>query len=450
MIHLLYNFLGISNLDYKAKTFIMTYVLLMSIFIFLTSLTSTFYILFALDKLNGDYELYSSLVAVLFFIQAITDYPTGAVGDWIGQKWVIASASLFFGISFFFLANAHNYETLLISTVFLALGSAQQSGTFGAWFDNNYKHYVGQQDSNKQIYIEFGGKFGNIIALILGTSFIVGGLLITFSSREFVFAIQGVFFLIFALIFIFFFKDHENIERKTPNLKSYFNLLGDGFITTFNNKTLRILILGVVITSSGMSIWGNLILFPMYASYAKTDDFTGLLRAIIFFLGAILGIIYSANIKRVKNQKKLLANLLLISDAIFFIIFFLLFVFMPAGSETSIDFFKFSIVILCFIVGTFSMNIMGLLMPRFYLDLIPDENRNSVYSLLPTLIMIVSIFTVPIGGYLIKNYGIKFVLLLLAIWGLFGGMISSSAIRNYSKLEDIQELDEVGEIQVIA
>jgi hypothetical protein len=47
---------------------------------------------------NGDYfaglTLVGFLAIIQMAIQTALDYPTGALGDWIGQRYVIASALL--------------------------------------------------------------------------------------------------------------------------------------------------------------------------------------------------------------------------------------------------------------------------------------------------------------------------------------------------------------------
>ncbi|TFF91469.1 hypothetical protein EU546_08565, partial [Candidatus Thorarchaeota archaeon] len=58
-------------------------------------LSSTFYVVFVAGALGGgDFLQGMALVGVLVVVQMATqtllDYPTGAVGDWIGQRYVIA------------------------------------------------------------------------------------------------------------------------------------------------------------------------------------------------------------------------------------------------------------------------------------------------------------------------------------------------------------------------
>ena len=74
-------------------------------------LSTTFYVIFVAEALGGGTGHYLEgmglvgvLVVIQMVIQTLLDYPTGAIGDWIGQRWVIASAQLCFTISFFMLS----------------------------------------------------------------------------------------------------------------------------------------------------------------------------------------------------------------------------------------------------------------------------------------------------------------------------------------------------------
>ncbi len=94
-------------------------------------------------------------------------------------------------------------------------------------------------------------------------------------------------------------------------------------------------------------------------------------------------------------------------------------------------------MILTFTIAFGPRYLADVLKPRFYLDVIPDENRNAVYSLIPTLIMIVSIFAVPLGGVLIETLGQRTTLLILAVNGLFGASITAFAIYRHKIEKEI-------------
>ena len=58
-------------------------------------LSTTFFMVFVAEALGGGsfidgMMLVGLLVVVQMIVQTLLDYPTGALGDWIGQRYVIA------------------------------------------------------------------------------------------------------------------------------------------------------------------------------------------------------------------------------------------------------------------------------------------------------------------------------------------------------------------------
>jgi hypothetical protein len=70
---------------------------------------------------------------------------------------------------------------------------------------------------------------------------------------------------------------------------------------------------------------------------------------------------------------------------------------------------------------------------RFFLDTIPDENRNSIYSLIPTLLLISSAPVAIISGSLIKNLGIPTTALILGTVGIFAVFFFYLSLSGYQK-----------------
>jgi len=68
-------------------------------------LSTTFYVIFIAEALGGgDFMQCMGLVGVLVVIQltvqTIFDYPTGGIGDWLGQRYIIFSAFILYGVVF--------------------------------------------------------------------------------------------------------------------------------------------------------------------------------------------------------------------------------------------------------------------------------------------------------------------------------------------------------------
>ncbi|MHA2079351.1 MAG: hypothetical protein ACW99X_17295 [Candidatus Thorarchaeota archaeon] len=98
MASLYHKALSIADLNPDAKQFISRATSLMLVYSFAVMLTNTFLILHALEFVTLT-EL-SLILSVQFLIQAIASYPSGAIGDWIGQRWVLFAAALSYGVGF--------------------------------------------------------------------------------------------------------------------------------------------------------------------------------------------------------------------------------------------------------------------------------------------------------------------------------------------------------------
>ncbi|MFW9997150.1 MAG: MFS transporter, partial [Candidatus Odinarchaeota archaeon] len=421
-----YRFFGIDQLNEQAKKFVFKSLNIILLFIFVIMLTNTFFILYALEYVSPA-EL-GIIIAVRFLVQGLTDYPTGAIGDWIGQRWVLFFAALFYCTGFITLSQATTFPTLLFAFLILALADGQQSGAFQAWMDNNYKIYA-PEDNERRIYTEMFGKFMMANQILMALAFIIGGFLVTLYGRAEVFIIQGVLLGLMAFLFVYFIRDHHSIKRQKPNMKAYFSLLGEGITTSFNNRTLRLIIAGICISSAFMAIWGQLMLFPFYESYGKTDDMTGLLRSIIFIIGAIITGLMAIPAKKLRNPQKWLGITTAISGTGFLWGIYLIRVFNPPPETFNIISYVFVIVGFALIGILFSLS--NVLMPRFYLEIIPDKNRNSVYSLMPTLIMFSSVIIIAFGGFILDILGFNNTLLVLGLFNLVGGLIASRGILTH-------------------
>ncbi|MFW9909018.1 MAG: MFS transporter [Candidatus Thorarchaeota archaeon] len=432
MVNVYQRVLSIDNLNPEAKQFISKAASLMLIYSFTVMLTNTFLILQALEYVTLS-EL-SLILASQFAIQALAAYPSGAVGDWIGQRWVLFAAALAYGFGFIILSQAFDFVTVMIAFIFVALAQSQESGTFIAWFDSNYKLYS-TEDKDRRTYSQFYGKFTMFSQILTAVSFLLGGFMLSFIGRPMMFVIQGILLMIVSGVFLRIMRDHESLKRGKMTFGGYFRYLRGGMGTVIRNGTLRLMVLGLMISGAGWAIWSGLILFPMYASYAATDAWTAILRSIIFIFGALCTGAAGVVSKRIQKLQRCLSLSILLTDVTFFVGILLMLYFAPAPSAFTV--ISLFIVIVTFTVSFTPRYLADVLRPRFYLDVIPDENRNAVYSLIPTLTMVVSIFAVPAGGWMIEMFGLSTTLLVLAINGLVGSSITAIAIYRHKVEQEI-------------
>ena len=96
----------------------------------------------------------------------------------------------------------------------------------------------------------------------------------------------------------------------------------------------------------------------------------------------------------------------------------------------------------------------GILTQRVMLDVIPNRIRNSMYSLQPTLIMLVSMPLIAFFGWLVPRSGFPLTFVLCAVISVFGVYLIKKAFdQPIPKAEDLvpatkEEREEVEELEV--
>ena len=142
--------LGIEELPIQSQNLLRSVLYLGGIIAFLMSLSSTFSVLYSINKIG--FALSSITTSIMLFTQLLFDYPSGAIGDWIGQRWVLAIAFLSYSITFLLLVSAQTFTDFALIGIINGFGNAQSSGAFNTWIDNNYQKIVGKADPEKRIY----------------------------------------------------------------------------------------------------------------------------------------------------------------------------------------------------------------------------------------------------------------------------------------------------------
>jgi hypothetical protein len=189
------------------------------------------------------------------------------------------------------------------------------------------------------------------------------------------------------------------------------------------------MILGLIISGTGFAVWSGLILFPLYEGYTKSDGYTAILRSTIFIFSAICTGIAGSLSVRIHNLQKWLSIGVLSTDVLFFLGMFVMLAINPIPETLNL---VSLIIVVFFFTFAFSPRYMAdVLKPRFYLDVIPDHNRNAIYSLIPTAILVLSIGAIPLGGILIETIGLESTILVLAINGLIGSGLTAWAVYTH-------------------
>jgi MFS family permease len=405
-------------------------------------ISTTFWMIYIAESLgNGDYfaglTLVGFLVVIQMAIQTALDYPTGAIGDWIGQRYVISSALLCYAVAFGLSslivkdtpAPMWVYVTIYI---LFGLGSSQESGAFNAWFDNNYRVAMPHDKDRKQ-YGVFQGRLGMVWQVSSTLVLLPGSWLAYLYGETWVFSLQAVFAVFLALAVFRLVKDLPGVrdaQEERPSLGEYGTLLKDGFRFLWSSKFVTLIIFGEVVMWSIGPVWWNLILFPLYFSFLLTLVAVSAFRTIVFVPQALANERSGVLAKRFEPKKWIPRfRLLQFTGVVFYLVLAVIVYFfpgIPAGTDPAtrafhtiyIPFTNLPLieipqetlipVVLLFILFV-SLNmfgaIAGILTQRVMLDVIPNRIRNSMYSLQPTLVMLFSMPLIAFFGWFIPATG---------------------------------------------
>ncbi|MHA2027910.1 MAG: MFS transporter [Candidatus Kariarchaeaceae archaeon] len=408
-------------------------------------ISSTFYILFIIDRL--DYAQFGLVVSIGFIFRAIIDYPTGVIADWLGHKYVLFFAYLAHSISFTMLAFLNHVDQTWVFSFCIAIyiiesfALAQESGALQAWFDNNYKIAAGNQDPKRETYKDIFGKSIMVLRLLGGIAIIFGGLISSLISRETVFILQAALMLMFAFVFLNVLDDIKEMPKTAISLSNFGKLLYDGFVVIFQSYSLFFFVVSYIILIVTNLIWVNLIIYPLYFGYTGTDSSAALLRSFLFIFGAFVTYFGSYVAKKL-DLKTWLPFIIFLHSIFFYGFYALILHWFPYENELnrSVLYGVFFIAM----IGNFLSTIWMLLFQRFMVDVIPDRSRNSFYSLIPTIALLVgSVFVSIIAQQLTESNIPKTIIIFLSLPTIFGSVFLYLSMRGftpvYQKADPIME-----------
>lgn len=426
-------------------------------------LSTTFYVIFVAEALGGGPGMYlqgmglvGTLVVVQMVVQTLLDYPTGAIGDWIGQRWIVASASLCYALSFFmisFVTTSTPFLYLVVVYALTGLAQSQQSGAFGAWFDNNYRVAM-PGDADRKQYGVFWGRMGMLMQVVATASLIPGGILAVVLSRPWVFQFQGVLAIFLAILSFRLIRDFPEVEAQRearPAMGEYVEILKGGVTFLFKYPFIRYIVIGGMLATSSIMVWGNLILFPMYYLYLITDVAVASFRTLLFMPG-IFAQERSGIWSRRFEPKKWIPRFRLIQTCgfVFFWVFAtIMFLFPPvAGDSANIftiywpftgvellilpleNILPIALIFTTFVTTSFFGGFAEILTQRVLLDVIPNRIRNSMYSLAPTIATLFAIPQIAAFGWLITIIGFPLTLASCGAVSLIGVLLIVRGFRH--------------------
>ncbi|OLS27562.1 MAG: hypothetical protein HeimC3_03410 [Candidatus Heimdallarchaeota archaeon LC_3] len=408
--------LASKNLSDQTQTIVIKYFIFSALMRGIFMLSSTFYFLFIVE-LTGFAEA-AFLITVAFIIQGLIDYPSGALGDKIGQKKVIFIAYLIHSIAFASLLFINSFNFLIMIYLAEAIAKSLESGAINSWFDNNYKITALNKDKDHEIYKEANFRIEMLIGIFASSMFLLGGVLAYWTFRELIFVIQSILMIVIGVIILLTLNDIKtNEENKQEN---YLRILTGGIGLLIKSPRLLMFVVGSIILATPIIIWTELILFIFYFGYTGSDASAGLFRFIVWFSSSlVVGIagIYSKKL----TAKKSLYKMHLIHSFLFFGSFALIIFLFPLTDQFSLFALVLSLII--FSMAAIIHYSSDILKKSVYLELIPNEKRNSFYSLIPTLTMLVSSPLIFIFGILITTHGLVISIVVLATIEIIGALV---------------------------
>ncbi|NHI88678.1 MAG: MFS transporter [Candidatus Thorarchaeota archaeon] len=428
-------------------------------------LSSTFYVIFVAEALGGGPGMYlqgmglvGTLVVIEMVVQISLDYPTGAIGDWIGQRYIIASSNLSFGVAFLLLSFVTvdtPYLYLVLIYGLQGFAQSQSSGAWGAWFDNNYRVAM-PGDTDRKQYGVFWGRMGMIMQVVATAALIPGSILAVVFSRAWVFQFQGILAFFFAMITFRLVRDFPEVEEQRaqeggrPDMGEYFSILKGGVSYLFRNSFVRYIGIGSMIAVSSIMVWGNLILFPMYYLYLITDVGVASFRTLLFIPG-IFSQERSGIWSRKFEPKTWIPRFRLMQTCgfIFFWVFAaIMLIFPPAATSTDTlilywpltniqllslpveNILPIVLIFTTFVSTSFFGGFAEVLTQRVLIDVIPNRIRNSMYSLFPTIATIFAIPQIALFGWLITIIGFPLTLAACGVTSLIGVLLIVQGFRH--------------------
>ena len=396
------NLLGVSELPEEAQKFFFVLFNLWNLVYFLRFLGQTFLVLFFIDSVG--YYNTGILMAVEIFVQLLTDYPTGSLADYIGQRYVISLAMVLISISYIIITEFPYFNAYVFAAVLFGFAGGQLSGAFESYLDNNYKHTVGKYDEERKIY---GFAYQRLMTLFTGTtaiSIVIGGYLAYSVSRIFIFQFESILLLLATPLIIFFLKDFGDGKQSVLNKQRGFLDPFKGGVKFFvSSKKDFFLIMSRVSLMLVEGLWVNLMVIPFYLSYTGNDAGVGLYRSSMLLIAFVISF-YTAKYTQ-KMSEKILGKLnflyyLILFPGLIFVLYFIPGegVFNPAGIVVGAIILILSISFIGVFVRTIFQRIISVK--------VPSESRNSIYSLITTISSTFQVILLPIMGYFIELDGL--------------------------------------------
>ncbi|MDF1541377.1 MAG: hypothetical protein P1Q69_20935 [Candidatus Thorarchaeota archaeon] len=313
-------------------------------------------------------------------------------------------------------------------------------------------------DEDRKQYGVFQGRLGMLVTACATIAIIPGSILAALFGRPWVFQIEAIICFFAAVVVLKYVQDFEEVKEgreARPSMRAYIGILKSGvsFLTT--DRLVKWLIVGGMLLLSTMIVWSNFIIFPLFYAYMLTDVAVASFRTLLR-LPSIATEERSGVWSQKYEPRKWIPRFRLLQTCgfVFYLIFAaLVFLFPPliGGTIVELYFPGTDIIVLAFpiesmvpvlfmfvifVVSGLIYSFASIPTQRVLLDVIPNEIRNSVYSLIPTIAMLFAIPQILIVGPTIQYVGFIPALVFLAIIAGIGAWMIGKGLVTAAKNPD--------------
>lgn len=350
-------------------------------------------------------------IGVLLSIQEIIvnlfEIPSGVIADYWGRKKELAMCFVFYIVSFVLFCYSKNFIIAVIAIAFFGLGEAFRSGTHKSMIYSYLEHKDWQ---NYKSFVYGKTRSSSLIGSAI-SSFIAIVIILYAPKIEYIFLVS----IIPYLLDFFLILSYPNYIDKNEGAKSI--TLKEQLIFTKNSllerKSLRHILLAEGIFEGIISsikdyiqpilegiILGGVIIFSKLSLEDNLHIVLGLVYMIINIFGSVASR-KAYHLKKFSNSVNLLN------------IFSLILVFLLA-------FMSLEIQEVYLVIGIFLLiKILQNIRKPIYIDKIDDYmnkcERATILSIASQLKSLVIIVISPLAGFVADNYGINYMLLILAL-----------------------------------
>ena len=417
----LYSFLQIELASKQAKSLFLRYLILVSSTSIILLFSRTFYVLYVIDKTSM--ASIAILFAISYAVQSLIDYPTSNLQNKFSTRVIYFVAMSLYGLVFILFPLADDFNDFLILFVIEGIARSQESGTLNSWFDNNYKHLIADEDPEYEMYVGFTGIMMVIDSTLSILFAVLGGFFSTYliSGRKMVFIIQGIALFILAGVSLYLIIDFTKAKKSEENSIQH-------LLFFLKLPTIRIFVIVLILDWMTSSIWMDILMFPIIFAYTGSDFLASVLTLIIFIFSVFLVYLAGEVGKTAKLSKWVPVSLLIQTVFTFGITLILLSV---MKMENTLNVIACLILVIAIASAAFSISLYEVLTKKFYITTVPDDKRNSFYSLIPSLTLIASALMNFFASHILAIFNIKVLIVIIIIIRLIASCMSYFSLKSY-------------------